>query len=81
MTTIGGRKWKQTQERTGPLNNLGSEGPEEHTERSRAGSTVLTSRAMNLDGERWMPAVIPYRWEEKRHCRGMIEVNTRKAKP
>jgi len=39
-TTIGDKKWKQTQEGTGPPNNLVSEEPEVLITKSRAGSIL-----------------------------------------
>jgi len=58
-TTTGDKRWKRTQERTGPDNNLAGEEPEGLITKSRAGSIVLTTIATNTDGKRWMPATTP----------------------
>jgi len=49
-TTTGDRRWKRTQERTGPHNNLAGEGPEGLITKSRARSILLRTTATN---NRW----------------------------
>jgi len=69
-TMTGDRRWKRTQERTGPQNNnLVSEGLEGPTETSRAGSLVLTTTVRNTNGKRWTPDTTPDKWEKKGNCR------------
>jgi len=77
-TTTGDRRWKRTQERTGPNNNLAGEEPEGIITKSRAESIVLTTIATNTDGKRWTPAITPDKWEKKGHHQKMTEGNTRK---
>jgi len=60
-TTTGDRRWKRTQERTGPHNNLAGEEPEGLITKSRAGSIVSMTTATNTDGKRWTPAITPDR--------------------
>jgi len=80
-TTTGDRRWKQTQERTGPHNILAGEEPEGLTTKSRAGSIVSTTTATNSDGERWTPAITPDKWEKKGRYQRMTEGNTRREEP
>jgi len=58
-TTTGDSRWKRTQERTGPQNNLAGEEPEGLITKSRAGDIVLTTIVTNTDGKKWMPAITP----------------------
>jgi len=77
----GDRRWKETQGRTGPHNNLAAEEPEGRIMKSRAGSTVSTTGATNTDGKRWTPAIIPDKWERKGNCQRMTGGNTKNEKP
>jgi len=65
MTTIGDPRWKQTQEKPGPPNNLVNHGPDGVTQTSRAGNIVLTTSAMTTNGKGWMPAIPHEKGEEK----------------
>jgi len=77
--TTGDRRWKRTQEWTGPQNNnFVSEGPEGTMESSRAGSTVLTTTASNTGGKKWTPDTTPDKREKKGPCPRMTGGNTRK---
>jgi len=80
-TTTGDRRWKQTQERTGPHNNLTKEEPEGLITKSRARSIVLTIIATKTDGKRWTPAITADKWEKKGHCQSMTEGNKRREGP
>jgi len=81
-TTTGDKRWKRTQERTGPHNNnLVSEGLEGPTENSRAGSIVLTTTARNTGGKRWTQDTTPDKWEKKGNCQRMTEGSTEREKP
>jgi len=64
-TRIGERRWKQTQGKTGPPNNLVREGPPGPMEKSRAGSTVSTILLINSGGKRWKPETTPDKWQKK----------------
>jgi len=80
-TTTGDRKWKQTQERTGPYkNNLVSERPEGPMEASPAGSTFLTTNARNTSGKKWTPDTTPDKWEKKQPCQRMTGGNKTREK-
>jgi len=78
---MGDKKWKQTQKRTGPPNNLVSEGPEGPITKSCAGSIVLTTSATTTDGKRWMAATTPDKWEKKGDCQERTERKTRNKRP
>jgi len=80
-TTTGDRRWKRTQERTGPHNNLAGEEPEGFITKSRAGTIVSTTIATNTDGKRWTPAITRDKWEKKGHCQRMTGGNTRREEP
>jgi len=80
MTTTGDKRWRQAQERTGTPNNLDSEGPEESTETSRAGSTALTICATNTGGKWWMPDTTPDKWEKEGPCPRMTGGNKEREK-
>jgi len=80
-TTTGDRRWKPTQVRTGPNNNLAGEEPEGLITKSRAGSIVLTTIATNTDGKRWTPAITPDKWAKEGHCQRITEGNTRREEP
>ena len=80
-TTTGDRRWKRTQERKGPHNNLAGEKPEGPITKSRAGKIVLTTIATNTDGKRWTPAITPDKWEKKGHRQRMTERNTKRQEP
>jgi len=76
-TTTGDKKWKRTQERTGPHNhNLVSEGLEGPTQTSRAGSTVSTTIARNPGGKKWTPDTTPDKWEKQGPWQRMTGGNT-----
>jgi len=77
-TTTGDRRWKRTQERTGPHNNIAGEEPEGLITKPRAGSIVSTTIVTNTDGKRWTPAITPDKWEKEEHCQSMTAWNTRR---
>jgi len=79
-TTTGHRRWKRTQERTGPHNNLVSEGPEVPTLTSQVGSNVLTTTARNTGGKRWTPDTTQDKWEKKGPCPRITGSNTGREK-
>jgi len=79
-TTTGDRRWKRTQERTGPHNNLVSEEPADPRETSRAESTVLTMSAENIHGKRWTPDTTPDKSEKKGPCQRTIGENKEREK-
>jgi len=80
-TTTGDQRGKPTQERTGPHNILAGEEPEGLITKSRAGSIVLTTSAMNTDGKRWTPATTHDKWKWKGHCQRMTEGNIGRGEP
>jgi len=80
-TTTGDRRWKGTQERTGPdNNNLVSKGPEGPTENSRGGSTTVTRAARHTGWKRWTPDTTPDKCEKKGPCQRMTGGNRRREK-
>jgi len=64
-TTISDNRWKETQERTGPPENLVREGPAGPMKTSRAGNTVLMRHATNTGGKKWTPDTTQDKWEKK----------------
>jgi len=81
-TTTGDRRWKRTQERTGPHNNnLIGERLEGPMETSRGGSIVLMTNARITGGKRWTPDITPGKWERKGNCRRTTEGSRGREKP
>ena len=77
----GDKTWKRTQWRTGNSNNLVSEGPEGPIERSRGGSTVLTTSALNTGGKKWTPDTSLDKSEKEGQSQRMTAGNTGREKP
>jgi len=76
------RRWKRTQESTGPHNdNLNNEEPEELIRKSRAGNIVAMTIATTTDGKRWTRTITPNKCKNKAHCRGTTRGYTRREKP